>query len=145
MRAKILRYGAIFAVALAFGAWTARAGSITAYKAVDLKINQDSQGNQDEDSGRLVLNSSLGSPLGGSSSSKGPTLQGILDLIKAGNPGPGAPGNPGFLGGIMGGKPGPIVIGLPGVNPIPEPRTWLLYVLGAVLGVWVVRQELRAS
>jgi hypothetical protein len=136
MRAKILRYGAVFAVVLGFGAWTAQAGSITAYKAVDLKINQDWQG-QNED--RLVLNSGLGS------SSTGPTLQGILDLIQAGNSGSGAPGNPGFLGGIVGGRPGPFVVGLPGVNPIPEPRTWVLYVLSAVLGVWVVRRELRAS
>jgi len=143
MRDKILRYGAVFAVTLGLGAWTAHAGSITGYKTVDLRINQDSQGqNEDGDSHHLILGASLGAPLGAPGLPKPPTIQGVLDLVK---PPPSAPGSPGFYGGIVGGGTGPIKVGLPGVNPIPEPRTWVLYVFGALLGIWVVRQELRES
>jgi hypothetical protein len=123
-----------------FGAWSASAGSIS-----NLQGSQNSQGqNQDGNSSGLILQLSLVGPLGGSGSSNSGSLQAVLDGLKTTRPYFQAP--PGFYGGLAGGKPGPIVIvGLPGVNPIPEPRTWLLYVFGALIGVWVVRKELRAS
>lgn len=141
-RARILRYGAVFAVTSCLLAGGVHAGSISPGQGVDLKITQDLQGS---DSLRLVLQAQLSSALGGNPQTNG-TIQGILDQLKSSRP-VHLPANPGgfFAGLIGGGKPGPITIGLPGVNPIPEPRTWVLYALAAVLGAWVVRKELRTT
>jgi len=138
MRAQILRYGAVFAVVFGLGAWTASAGSISQSNAIDVGIAKDLN---DPSSSRLVLHAPFSTTLGEASSPKPVSIQGVLDRLKD------APsiGSPGFFGGLVGGRPNPIKIGLPGVNPIPEPRTWLLYGFGALIGAWVVRKELRAS
>src|SRR5262249_46102109 len=118
----------------------ARAGTISAYQSVDVRINQYS--GDGGNSNGLIVGSSFGAPLssGTGTSYKPPTIQGVLDGIKR----PSEPGE-GFLGGVLGGPPKPYTFGFPGVSPIPEPRTWVLYAFAAVLGAWVLRKELRAS
>jgi hypothetical protein len=137
MRMRIFRFGAVAAILLS--AWTANAGAISGYSALDLQIYQGSQSQNQNVT--LVLNAFLGSPLGGSTSYSGPTIQGVLDQLKL----PYSWSGSDFVGGFVGGKPCPLIVGLPGVNPIPEPRTWVLYALGALIGAWAIRKELRSS
>ena len=40
------------------------------------------------------------------------------------------------------GKPIHVSVAGPGVSPIPEPRTWLLYAFGAAIGAWALRKQL---
>jgi hypothetical protein len=144
MRAQsALRCGVVFAVVACFGAWSAHAGSIVGPQGgPNAGIVKDNNGQQKKLARELVLQASLGAPPA-TQPGKLAALQGILDELKP--KGPGNDDGHGFLGGLVGGKPGPIFTGSPGVNPIPESRSWVLYALGAVFGLWVVRKELRAA
>ena len=142
MRSNILGYVGVFVLLSAFAAWGAQAAKLDAYTSSGNVIVVDLPHGPGHS---VVVNAGMGLIKG----KHGDSLEDILaslGVVRHGHTLIVSTGSASsVLGGLIGKPISPIKIGLPGVSPIPEPRTWALYGFGAVLAAWAVRKQLRST